>query len=136
MIDTIVLTIPEDKYTILDHDKFSPSTKGLFESPYYRLGSRSNFNCKQNPTKTELLKGIYRPRLTVTKRIRKGYFDIPLKIEFSIPKLIYGNNFDELSDTDFSDIILKLENPQRAIAPGQSIVIYDGDICLGGGIII
>lgn len=105
MIDTIVLTIPKDKYTVLDHDKFSPSTKGLFESPYYRLGSRSNFNCKQNPTKTELLRGIYKPRLTVTKRIRKGYFDIPLRIEFSIPKIVYGNNFDEIQENDFDRVI-------------------------------
>jgi tRNA-specific 2-thiouridylase len=33
-------------------------------------------------------------------------------------------------------VILELEHPERAIAPGQSVVIYDGDTCLGGGIII
>ena len=116
MIDTIVLTIPEDKYTILDHDKFSPSTKGLFESPYVRLGARSNFKCTQNPTKTELLKGIYKPRLTVTKRIRKGHFDIPLKIEFSIPKLIYGNNFDEIQENEFGLVIKTLQNLLKDMA--------------------
>ncbi|MBP5662283.1 MAG: hypothetical protein J6X30_03910, partial [Clostridia bacterium] len=24
---------------------------------------------------------------------------------------------------------------QRAVAPGQSVVLYDGDYCLGGGVI-
>jgi len=116
MIDTIVLTIPKDKYIILDHDKFNPSTKGLYESPYYRLGSRSNFACKQNPTKRELLKGIYKPRLTVTKRMRKEYFEIPLKIEFSIPKLIYGNNFDEIQENDFELVIKTLQNCLKEMA--------------------
>lgn len=31
---------------------------------------------------------------------------------------------------------IKLDNPQRAIAPGQSAVIYDGEVVLGGGIVI
>ena len=41
-----------------------------------------------------------------------------------------------LCQGDDNTLKLDLDNPERAIAPGQSVVIYDGDICLGGGIII
>jgi tRNA-specific 2-thiouridylase len=30
---------------------------------------------------------------------------------------------------------LSLQNAERAVTAGQSVVIYDGDICLGGGIV-
>ncbi len=31
---------------------------------------------------------------------------------------------------------ITLDEPQRAVAPGQSVVVYDGDVCLGGGIVL
>ncbi len=33
-------------------------------------------------------------------------------------------------------VMLDLTNPERAVAAGQSVVIYDGDVCLGGGIVV
>lgn len=32
--------------------------------------------------------------------------------------------------------VLSLDEAQRAAAPGQSVVVYDGDVCIGGGIIV
>ena len=40
--------------------------------------------------------------------------------------------FLEISQDTFE---LKFDEPQWAVTPGQSAVIYDGDVCLGGGII-
>ncbi|MCQ2484920.1 MAG: tRNA 2-thiouridine(34) synthase MnmA [Clostridia bacterium] len=34
------------------------------------------------------------------------------------------------------DVSVKFETPQRAIAPGQAVVFYDGDIVVGGGTIV
>ena len=33
-------------------------------------------------------------------------------------------------------VALKIHDQQRAVAAGQSIVIYDGEVCLGGGIVL
>jgi len=105
MIDTIVLMLPSDQFAIADHEKFSPSTIGLFQAPYYKLGGRGNCSCYQNPTAEELRRGNYKPRLTVTKRIGKGGYSVVLRIEFSVPKLIFGNNFDEVDDSHFALVV-------------------------------
>jgi tRNA-specific 2-thiouridylase len=34
------------------------------------------------------------------------------------------------------DVLLELTNAERAVAAGQSVVVYDGALCLGGGIVI
>jgi tRNA-specific 2-thiouridylase len=33
------------------------------------------------------------------------------------------------------EVRIKFDSPQRGVAPGQAAVFYDGDLCLGGGII-
>ncbi len=40
-----------------------------------------------------------------------------------------------LTEPDASDFTLQFVDPQWAVTPGQSAVLYDGEVCLGGGVI-
>ena len=41
----------------------------------------------------------------------------------------------QIAHIDEDRMHLTFQQPQRAVTPGQSVVLYDGEICLGGGII-
>jgi tRNA-specific 2-thiouridylase len=41
-----------------------------------------------------------------------------------------------LTRLDDDALELAFDSPQWAVTPGQSVVLYDGEVCLGGGIII
>lgn len=107
MVDTIILMLGKDFYHISEPDKFEPSARLVLES-----SSRAivGIQSKQNPTKKELLAGIYKPRLTLTKRINNAEqnVEVMLKVELSLPKLLFGNNFDELMAKDLKVLADKL----------------------------
>ena len=108
MIDTVVMTIPVMDFKILDYDAFNPSARGIFEPPYYKL-SHGYMNCVQNPSKKDKEQKIYKPRLTVSKKLLCGGYSVVLKIEFSVPKLLFNNNFQELENSDFDDVVRTLK---------------------------
>jgi len=106
MIDTIVLTLPQESFTITNPDAFTPSAQWACSEKNYTLrGIRS----KQNPTKKELARGIYKPRLTLLQHPTplSGTKTL-LKIELSLPKLLFGNNFKELTQKQFTNVVEKL----------------------------
>ncbi len=43
---------------------------------------------------------------------------------------------DNRSGQDMLGLIVRFDIPQQGVASGQSCVFYDGDVCLGGGIIL
>ncbi len=132
MIDTISITIPEHRYIIEPRiQRIVRFEKGIKRVSY-------------NPNKTQIAEYGYLPRMTEFVGLpRKEGLVTFLKIEFSIPKLIFGNNFDEVEDSDFENIcntlkdklaymgirILNVENIQNAdvstIHYSKNIVLTD-----------
>lgn len=108
MIDTVILNIPRDKFVTLDL-----TDHGI--TPW-DLNSRTSSYEKyvKNPSAKDKKTGIYLPRLTGVKR-RLGPQSISsfLKIEFSIPKLLYGNNLDEVTQEDLARVALILSTRIR-----------------------
>jgi tRNA-uridine 2-sulfurtransferase len=67
-----------------------------------------------------------------TNQIPKEYIGVPLTA-----KIRYGAHPAAAIIESIEDGVVqtRFEIPQRAITPGQSIVFYDGDLLIGGGII-
>ncbi len=110
MIDTISLTIPEEQFYIMKHDMFTPCTENIYKPPYIRITGKSPFKAVNNATQEMKDKFGYLPRTTLFKALRRGGFQIFLKVEFSIPKIMYCNNFDEVEASDFNNICIKLKD--------------------------
>jgi hypothetical protein len=86
----------EGQYTINSDDfSFSSTARGMQKAV-------------RNPSPAELKAGIYLPRCTLMRRPAVGGWRESLTIEFSAPKLLFGNNFDELVDGDSERVIDRL----------------------------
>lgn len=112
MIDTIILSIPERAFTILDYARFRTTPEEIAKVSGFK-------KFPNNPTREEWERGYY-PRLTLEIRS----FTKELKVEFSAPKLIFnGDNTNEVEEKDFENIISVLH--QRLKEMG--VLVYNKD---------
>lgn len=96
MLDTVKLCIPFDECKVNSPEIFIPSI---------RSNIKRYIKYVYNPSKELLKNEKYFPKLTIFKDYNNKNQVI---IEFSAPKLVFGNNFEELKTTDFSMVINKL----------------------------
>lgn len=96
MIDTVVLNLQPDQYDqLMEADSM----------PWQLHSRRDNFSkFVKTPSAVQRKDGIYRPRV---RGIHRGRAKL-IQVELSLPKLIYGNNVDELCDKDFDRVLQKL----------------------------
>lgn len=115
MIDTVVLSLDMSKFSIPKsmYDAFTPSARGLLEPPYYTFGKQKILKCVLNPSASDKKKGLYLPRITLFKAVRAGGYSLFAHVEFSAPKILYNNNFDELTDDDFQMLCQELAKRLR-----------------------
>jgi hypothetical protein len=99
MLDTIILEIIIDFRAIIDTSKFRPNARQLEVFKGYG-------KCTNNTRAADRKSGNYRPKLTLIKRGEM----IILKIEFSAPKVIFSNNLDEVEESNFNEMVVRLQN--------------------------
>ena len=104
MVDTVKLYLGADEFTLLEHSELRNFTVKGGVSKMVR-----------NPSRNELRAGLYLPSLTLIRRPTNAGVKESLSVEFSAPKLVFGNNFDELTDKDFGAVIDKLEASLRHV---------------------
>lgn len=98
MIDTVNLLIPKEKTRFINGlNGWSLSANTENYSKFVR-----------NPNKKEKDSGLYYPR--ITGYTRKHDKEQNIRIEFSAPKLLLGNNLDELKEGDFDELISVLRS--------------------------
>lgn len=98
MVDTIKLLMSVPKPLALDGRRFVPTIGELVNSTKYG-------KAVLNPSTGYAKMGKYMPRLTLFKRPSNHGAVYQLAIEFSAPKMLFGNNFDELTESDFEPLI-------------------------------
>jgi len=116
---------------------------------HYTVGQRKGLGiafgkptyvCKKDPKTNTVMLGdndqLFSRELTADKinLIATDRLDAPIRVQ---AKVRYSARpaWATVEQTEPDSLRLVFDEPQRAICPGQSVVLYDGDVVIGGGII-
>lgn len=140
------VTIPEGNFVTLD-GKVLGKHKGII---HYTVGQRKGlglslgypaFVLEIRPETNEVVIGTNEDSMTTTLKANRVNF---MSVEdLSEPKKVFAKirynhkgAWCTVEKTGEDEITCTFEEPQRAVTPGQAVVLYDGEYVLGGGTII
>jgi hypothetical protein len=107
-IDTIVLTLESSEFAILEPSRFTPHAQQVLNADPRGMGRGKFLSAYCNPLKQDSLEYGYLPILTLYKALRSGGLVTELRIQFSAPKFLKGNNIDEIVEADFRELCEKI----------------------------
>ena len=117
-------------YTIGQREGIGIGGKG----PYYVVAKQFDSN-KLLVTNDQNDPGLWKQNFELTELSWTGNTPtFPLKAGVSI-RYHHPDYSAQIENVSNDRLAIKFEKPQRAITPGQSAVIYDGDVLIGGGVI-
>lgn len=120
-------------YTIGQRHGFSINEKGVEDKPMYVIGKdikRNTITVSDNPE--------IRVQLTKTELINTNWIrgEAPISGKTYLARFRYRQELQKCKIEKTGKILkIKFEKNQPTLTPGQSLVIYDGEECLGGGVI-
>ncbi len=89
-----------------------------------------------------VVKGAHHPKLYKKELVASNinWLVKQTKFPLTVKAKIRYRQADQEAIIDYLDknnklLTVQFKEPQRAVTPGQSVVFYQGDVCLGGGII-
>jgi hypothetical protein len=97
MIDTVVLTINNPSFYSVEYVELKKRVQTGFSKQYFV------------PTAKQLAEYGYLPKFWLVNAVRTGGYQTFLQIEFSVTKLLFGNNFQEVAESDFDQVCLNLQ---------------------------
>lgn len=138
--------IPEGNFVTLD-GKVLGKHKGII---HYTVGQRKGlglslgypaFVLEIRPETNEVVIGTNEDSMTITLKANRVNFmsveDLPEpKRVFAKIRYNHKGAWCTVEKTGEDEITCTFEEPQRAVTPGQAVVLYDGEYVLGGGTII
>jgi len=103
MIDTIKLLLSIPDPSLLDGSRFEPIT-------IRQLTAIHHGRTYLRPAAVYAKMDKYMPSLAVFKRPTKFGDKYHLSVEFSAPKMVFGNNFEEVTEQDFELVLVSLQS--------------------------
>jgi len=117
-------------YTLGERHGFEIIKKGTSDKPYYVVSKdfkRNTITVSQTPNDREISRTVRFHDCVWREALKNKNYEAQIRYHGVLKKC----TLKSLSETSAE---ISFEEPDFSLSGGQSVVVYDGDICIGGGV--